>query len=101
MNRKARMLCAQVERALGFALEEEVPHLAEHVLVEVVEPYPGCGNLLVLLREAAQSELETQELQRRVRQAKGRLRTSVANYINRKRAPELVLVVIAAEEVAS
>jgi ribosome-binding factor A len=100
MNRKVRMLCAQVERALGFALEEEVPHLAEHVLVEVVEPYPDAGSLLVLLREVAQSELETQELQKRVRQAKGRLRTSVASYINRKRAPELLFVVVGAEEVA-
>ena len=97
-DRKARMLCAQVERALGFALEEEAPRLADQVMVESVEPYPHAGRLLVLLREVARAEADAFEIQELVRESKGRLRTSVANYINRKRAPDLVLVVILAEE---
>ncbi len=97
-DHKDRMLCAQVERALSFALREEVSELADSLLVESVEPHPGAGRLLVLLREVVRTEAGSFELERQVRESKGRLRSSVANYINRKRAPELVFAVIGFEE---
>ncbi len=97
-DRKDRMLSAQVERALGFALHEEAPELADSLLVENVEPCPNAGRLLVRLREVVRTEAGSFELERQVRESKGRLRSSVANYINRKRAPELVFAVIGFEE---
>jgi len=98
-DRKVRMLCAQVGHALDFALTEEAPEVAEHAMVEAVEPDPHGGRLLVLLRAFELDELETEALQEHVQHARGRLRTSVANYIHRKRAPELVFIVIGAQEV--
>jgi hypothetical protein len=99
MDRKVRMLCAQVERALSFAMNCEVPQLSDLFQVESVAPYPDAGRLLVLVRQVSCTDAPTSEPEQTLRDSKGQLRTCVANYINRKRAPQLVFVVIGTEEV--
>jgi len=88
----AEQLCAAVADALTLALADaRDPALADLVVASVV-PRRGSGCLEVTLELTAPRPAGL--VQRRVQRAVGWLRAEVAAAIERKRAPELVLVVV-------
>jgi ribosome-binding factor A len=91
-GRKALQLCAQVRRALDYALAAECgdPLLVDLEVVNVT-PAPNSGRLLVTVRRRA---ADAEELNAALRRAVGKLRCAVAAAINRKMTPELAFCVV-------
>ena len=93
IEQKTRQLCRQVQRALNLALAGELTcGLLDDVFVVEVVTMAGCGRLLVQVAiptgQTARGVLEE------LRNHSPRLRSIVAGYISRKRAPELSFVVV-------
>jgi ribosome-binding factor A len=87
-TRKARQLCAAVERTLQSVLTGECgDDLLRELTVESVVPAPHAGRLLVTLR--ATEAVEARPLLDRLHAAAGMLRCQVAAAVHRQRAPEL------------
>ena len=95
-DRKTLQLCAQVRRALDFALHAacEDPLFDDLEVVEVV-PAPHAGRLRVTFGLTA-AETGREEILPRLESARGRLTAEVAESINRRKVPELVFEVQAA-----
>ncbi|MDZ4686637.1 MAG: hypothetical protein SH850_16320 [Planctomycetaceae bacterium] len=95
-DRKTWQLCAQVLRALEFALCEACSHALQQMShVQSVEPAPDATQLLVTVavRDAA-SAAELQQLHAELVRCQGRLRSAVAAAITRRKAPSLSFRVV-------
>lgn len=95
---KTAQLCKQALRALSQSLAGECgdPTL-QNLIVESVRPAPDASRLLLTVLATPQSDL-TYVLQR-LEQVKGLLRAAVASAIYRKKAPELMFLVLPMPEV--
>jgi ribosome-binding factor A len=86
-------LCKQVLRALSMILGGEVSdETIQSLMVMDVTPAPNAGRLLVTL--ASRSAIHLPAVLTRLELLRGFLRTRVAESITRKRAPELVFVIV-------
>ena len=91
VERKARQLCRQVQRALNLALaDRHTDDGLNDLFVEDVSPAPDCGHLLVHVIIPADRRVS--EALDALRRDAPRLRSEVAMAITRKRAPELSFV---------
>lgn len=102
LDRKTHQVCALAERALSVALQEIADPLLAGLVLRSVQPYPSASRLLVLLEPSAElADVELSDIVAALAKAKGLLRSAVAEAVNRKRAPEVVLeLVFGASEVA-
>ena len=83
---KTLRLCAQVERALAFALGDSNDPVLQDLALDAVEPLGGDGHLLVRVVDAhGHGAAALVALDR----ANGWLRSCVAAAISRRRAPQL------------
>jgi ribosome-binding factor A len=91
VERKARQLCRQVQRALNLALaDRHSDDGLNDLFVEDVSPAPDCGHLLVHV--VIPIDRPVTEALSALRLNAPRLRSDVAMAITRKRAPELSFV---------
>lgn len=86
---KEAQLCAQVRDALSLALADSTDETLLGVFVLDVLPAPDSSRLAVQVEAPGDPD----EVQRRVVQELGRLRTEVAHAIHRKKVPSLAFVV--------
>jgi len=86
-------LCRQVQEALSWALGTTIhdDRLADCTIADV-EPMPGGNRLLV--KVSVPADLSLSEINERLAKATPALRTEVAEAITRRKAPELVFVVV-------
>lgn len=89
-DRKTMQLCKQVQRALSFALPETGNELLLDAYVEEVQPGPDASRLLVSVRGHGDPLALITALNEHV----GQLRSSVAEAITRRKAPELAFQVV-------
>lgn len=88
----AEQLSAQVADALTLALADARDPLLRELVVVSVLPRRGAACLQVTLEVAPDRPIG--EIQRRVERAVGWLRSEVADAIERKRVPDLVIFVV-------
>ncbi len=90
-DRKVFQLCAQAERALVCAFGQSREPLVLDLQVHAVQPCPSASRLLVLVQPVAKAgAVNRGEILDALGREKGRLRTAVAQTVNRKRAPDLL-----------
>jgi ribosome-binding factor A len=95
-DHKTAQLCRQVYKTLSMALEECGDDVLRSLLVHHVDPAPNAGRMLVRVGFSPASEsVGVAEVMNRLGQKSGFLRHQVAAAITRKRAPELLFVLIA------
>ena len=95
-DHKTAQLCRQAFQALSMALGDCADDVLRGLLVHDVDPAPNAARLLVRIGFSAVSEpIGVAEVMTRLEQAGGFLRREVAAAITRKRAPELMFVLIA------
>jgi ribosome-binding factor A len=95
-NRKAKQLCRQAAETLDLVLSGEMhdPVLAGLHVVSVV-PAPDSSRLLVTLHaDVPVHQFDRKQIEERLEQSKGRLRSAVAAAITRRKAPVLMFNVI-------
>jgi ribosome-binding factor A len=96
-GRKTHQLCAQVARALDYALaavcEDDV---LRDLLVVAVQPAPDASRLLVTVTSALSAPCEPTAVLARLERFASKLRSEVAAAIHRKKAPELTFRVASA-----
>lgn len=96
MGRKALQLCSQVKQALEDALAAECGDpLLQSLCVIEVRPAPNSARLLVMLQGSA--DTSAADVMEHLGRAAGKLRCEVATAITRKKVPELVYCVVAAQ----
>lgn len=96
-DRKTRQLSRQVAHALQLALAGECGDARLQALeVVAVEPAPDASRLRVVLR-SFDPQVEIATLTACVAAVAGRLRTATAAAIRRRRAPDLVFLVVPPE----
>jgi ribosome-binding factor A len=96
-DHKTAQLCRQVFWALSMALGDCADDVLRELLVQDVTPAPDSGRLLVRVMLSAVSDVvAVADVMARLDQATGFLRREVAAAITRKRAPELMFVLVAA-----
>ncbi|MFO0749064.1 MAG: hypothetical protein U1F43_25890 [Myxococcota bacterium] len=93
---KGEQLCAQVADALTLALATAQNAALRDLVVVAVTPRRGSACLEVVLE--APPDRAVRELEAHVKRALGWLRSEVADAIERKRVPELVVVVVPVQE---
>lgn len=94
-NRKAAQLCAQVRRALDFGLSEALSDSTFDAYIMDVVPAPNTSHLMVLVQPAATLDEEgLRMLQETIVRCSGKLRTTVAESIHRRKAPTLSFQVV-------
>ena len=86
---KEAQLCAQVRETLSFALADTTDDTLLSVFVLDVVPAPDQSRLAVQVEAPGDPD----EVQRRLVQELGRLRTEIAHAIHRKKVPNLTFVV--------
>ncbi|MCC6621642.1 MAG: hypothetical protein IT385_10335 [Deltaproteobacteria bacterium] len=91
---RADQLCAQVADALVLALASARDAALRDLVVAAVVPRRGAARLEVRLEVGP--DVAVGEVARRVQRAAGWLRSEIADAIERKRVPELALVVVPA-----
>lgn len=89
---RAEQLSAQVADALTLALADARDPFLRDLVVAAVVPRRGAACLQVTLEVPAEHPVA--EVQRRVQRAVGWLRSEVADAIERKRVPELIVIVV-------
>lgn len=87
-GRKALQLCAQVSRALSYALSDCDDDILRNLYIDSVVPAPDEKRLMVTVINSLGSEPPPEVLEH-LHLHYGRLRGEVARSIHRKRAPEL------------
>jgi ribosome-binding factor A len=96
-DHKTAQLCRQVFWALSMALGDCADDVLRELVVVDVTPAPDAGRLLVAVGfSSAGDAVAVAEVMGRLEQARGFLRREVAGAITRKRAPELMFVLVAA-----
>ena len=98
-DHKTQQLCRQAFRALTIAwMDGSGDPALEHLFVQAVTPAPNAGRLLVdFCAGPVADPLPHHELLARLENLRGLLRHAVAEAITRKRTPELIFRIIAAE----
>ncbi|MFO1064699.1 MAG: hypothetical protein U0892_12620 [Pirellulales bacterium] len=96
MDRKARQLCRQVERVVGLVISGELDDdLLRNLMVISVDPAPYTTHLLVTLTtDGPVTEEQLIAMNQRAFQVSGRIRTAVAEAVQRRKAPQLTLRII-------
>jgi ribosome-binding factor A len=95
-DHKTAQLCRQVFQALSMALGDCADDVLRGLLVHDVDPAPNAARLLVRVGFSAGAEpVGVADVMARLGQASGFLRREVAAAITRKRAPELMFVLVA------
>ena len=97
-SHKTAQLCRQVFRAVSLALSECTDDLLRDLIVHDVRPAPDASRMLVYVEfsvAAAQAGAHVADAMERLASANGFLRREVAAAITRKRAPELMFIVVA------
>ncbi len=95
-ERKTQQLCRQVYRTVSTALAGECgDELLRDLTVACVEAAPDASRLIVKVYGASGQEISVHHVLERLERVRGKLRHAVAGAIVRKRAPELVFMVIA------
>lgn len=89
-DRKTMQLCRQVQRALTFALPETGDDALLSAMVEDVQPAPDASQLLVSVRTTDDPMTVLNALHAHT----GRLRSAVAEFITRRKAPELLFQMV-------
>lgn len=99
-SHKLHQLCRQAWIAVEDALacDPDEPLLLE-LWVEAVEPAPDARRLRVLLRAPQDMEEELDEIRYALEEASPWIRREVSSQINRRRAPELMLVLLGHDEI--
>jgi ribosome-binding factor A len=93
IDRKTQQLCKQVRRVLSCVLAGEVAdEVLQGLAIDSVVPAPNASRLQVTLFPTGPLEVPLSEVLARLERVRGRLRSAVAEDINRKRAPELSFV---------
>lgn len=90
--RKSFQLCRQVAETLHMVLSATADSLADLSVVDVV-PAPDSRRMLVVLKldnTIIQSGSEIEQLMERLHQETPRLRSEIAQSINRRKTPQLV-----------
>src|SRR5437016_3701278 len=86
-------LCKQVMRALSLILGGEVgDEVIQSLMVLEVSPAPNAGRLAVML--GVRGAVDVPVVLARLEALRGFLRTRVAESITRKRAPELMFLIV-------
>jgi ribosome-binding factor A len=94
-GRKVLQLCAQVQRALEYALASECGDARlTNLQVLTVKPAPNSARLLVTLRTIGNP---IEDIVAALQGAAGKLRCEVAAAIHRKKTPELAFCVLTSE----
>jgi ribosome-binding factor A len=94
-DHKTAQLCRQVFWALSMALGDCADDVLRELSVQDVMPAPDAGRLLVKVSVSAASDVvAVADVMARLDQATGFLRREVAAAITRKRAPELMFVLV-------
>ncbi|MEM7676057.1 MAG: ribosome-binding factor A [Myxococcota bacterium] len=88
-DRKVYQVCAQAARVLTLAIGDSRNAVVSDLIVVAVQPYPSASRLLVLVQASA-SVPDRPAILEALAEEKGRLRSAVAETVNRKRAPELI-----------
>src|SRR5258706_14490312 len=95
-DHKTAQLCRQVFQALSMALGDCADDVLRELLIHDVAPAPDAGRLLVRVGlSAATNPTGVADVMARLGHAAGFLRREVAAAIARKRAPELMFVLVA------
>lgn len=98
-DHKTAQLCRQAFCALSMALGACGNEVLRGLVVHDVAPAPNAGRLLVRVGFSSASErVGVAEVMARLEEASGFLRREVAAAITRKRAPELMFMLVAAED---
>jgi ribosome-binding factor A len=103
-SHKAAQLCRQAMQALSLALADSADDVLRELTVVSVEPAPDVSRLLVsvapvLAAGRGAGEVSAIDVLTRLNAAARWLRSEVASAITRKRAPELMFVIVAGGEV--
>ena len=89
-DRKVQQLCAQVRRVLSQFLSLEArDDVLQSLFVEAVEPAPDASHLSVVVSVPKDLDLEQEEIQTRLENAKGVIRGELARAVSRRKVPEL------------
>lgn len=88
-DHKTMQLCKEVEHTVNLVLADQNGLLQELMVVAVV-PAPDSGHLKVIVSPGdPKAELDEDEVLDALAQCTGRLRSEVANAVNRRKTPEL------------
>jgi ribosome-binding factor A len=92
-DRKSSQLCAQVRRALEYAIPDVLAETPWSVWVVDVQPAPNASNLLVLIQsaETGQSFEDLQQIEQSVHARQRELRMEIASFIQRRKVPSLMI----------
>jgi ribosome-binding factor A len=91
-NRKALLLCGQVQQTLSEVLAGCADDVLRDLLVESVAPFPTSVRLLVILRKP--KEVAAEIVGARLEAARGLFRCEVATAVHRRKTPDLVFRVV-------
>lgn len=94
VDRKTAQLCKQVERALVGVLAESRDEKVRELVVASVEPIAGAGQLRAIVLAPTASFEALQPYRDGLDRIHGYVRTEIAQFVNRKRAPEMTFVVL-------
>jgi ribosome-binding factor A len=93
-NRKALLLCGQIQQTLADVLAGCADDLLRDLLVESVVPFPTSVRLLVTVRKPDDSDAAT--VSAHLEGARGLLRSEVATAVHRRKTPDLLFRVVSA-----
>lgn len=94
-DRKTLQLCREVERLVGSAFAVGLDDdLLNSLVVLQVTPLAGASRLQVVLAPTVPLPVEDGEVRARLERLRPQLRSAVAQHIQRKRAPELELLLL-------
>ena len=91
-NRKALLLCGQVQQTLADVLAGCADDVLRDLLVESVVPFTTAVRLLVTVRKPA--DLDAATVSAHLERARGLLRSEVAAAIHRRKTPDLLFRVM-------
>ncbi|MCA9243168.1 MAG: hypothetical protein KDA32_04375 [Phycisphaerales bacterium] len=99
-DRKSMQAARVAQRAIEAALVECGDALRADIEVVSVEPLRGAARLNVILRahQVSDQRFDLSEIQARLSRLRGFLRARVAQDLRRRKAPDIALTVIPAEE---
>ncbi len=91
-NRKALLLCGQVQETLTAVLAGCADDVLRDLLVQSVVPFPTSVRLLVTVYKPA--ELDAATVTAHLERARGLLRSEVATAVHRRKTPDLLFRVV-------
>ena len=97
-HRKVLQVCAQVERAVAYALAEVDSEALSFCVVESVIPWPGVARLLVVVRYLGEAPRQRAIVLAALEARQTELRSRVASSVHRKKTPFLAFSVLLGTE---